>query len=403
VSSGALVLRDGVAFVGPELERRPFSTLRMEDGLITGIDESVTDFDGLVLDLAGAFVVPGLIDCHVHFDLAAHPAAYGHWSASPLTRSMTCLHNGLVALSKGITTVRDLGCIDHHVLDYAGRVESGSLIGPRVIAAGRPITITGGHFAQYGRVADGQAEVRKAVREQIGAGARVVKLMATGGISSPGDPTASTLTQEEMAVAVEEAHKRGITVAAHAHNRAGILAALQAGVDSIEHAAFADDESLEAIISHQATLVPTVSALNNIAPDVGIPIETVRKSLQARQTYVESTSRAISAGVRIAAGTDAGTALNPIGGLVDELEMYCAGGMSWLEAVAAATVNAGALVGGGLGVIATGRPADVIVVDADPGEALTTLREPRHVIKGGSLVDLPWVRQTIAEVRAVAS
>ena len=394
MNASNLVLRDGIALIGDELSPRPFKTLRIDNGVIAGFD-SLNAANAQVLELHGGFVLPGLIDCHVHFDLAAAPAAYLHWYDSPLTRSLTCLHNGLSALVNGITSVRDLGSADHLVLDYARAVEAGEVVGPRVTAAGRAITITGGHFSQYARTADGPAEVRKAVREQIGAGASVIKIMTTGGISTPGDPEASQFTDEEVRAAVEEAHSRGFQVAAHAHSPQGIRSALAGGVDTIEHAAFANEETLIALANADVTLVPTVSALNNIEPGLGIPEATVTKSLEAREIYREATKRAIKAGVRIAAGTDAGTALNPIGGLVDELALYAEFGMPLLEVLRSATTVAGQIVGGGVGVLEEGRPADLLIVDGDPRENLEHLRQPKHVVTRGQLVNLQWAHQTM--------
>jgi imidazolonepropionase-like amidohydrolase len=395
--SPTTVLKNGVALVGPELAERPFRTLDLKG-------DSIGEFDveaGEAVDLDGAYVIPGLVDCHVHFDLAAHPLAYVHWDRSGFVRSITCLHNGLLALRAGITAVRDLGSVDHLVLEYAAHVRAGTVTGPRVAAAGRPITITGGHCAQYGLVADGPVAVRTAVRAQIAGGAPVVKLMATGGISTPGNPGVPGLNLDEMIAAVEEAHKLGARVAAHAHSPAGIIAALTAGVDTIEHAAFADDEALELLKTTNATLVPTVSALNNIAPGVGIPDDTVEKSLAARETYRASTARAIGAGVRIAAGTDAGTAFNPIGGLVDELEMYCAGGMSAFEAVRSATVHAGAVVGGQVGMIAPGYRADLLVLADDPRTDIAALRKPSRVIARGRVLNRAWLDETLEEYSGV--
>jgi len=396
--SPVTVLKNGVALVGPELTERPFRTLALRGDSIGEFDVQAGE---TVVDLGGAYVIPGLVDCHVHFDLAAHPLAYVHWDRSGFVRSITCLHNGLLALRAGITAVRDLGSVDHLVLEYAAHVRAGTVTGPRVAAAGRPITITGGHCAQYGLVADGPVAVRTAVRAQIAGGAPVVKLMATGGISTPGNPGVPGLNLDEMTAAVEEAHKLGARVAAHAHSPAGIVAALRAGVDTIEHAAFADDDALELIKSTDATLVPTVSALNNIAPGVGIPDDTVEKSLAARETYRASTARAIGAGVRIAAGTDAGTAFNPIGGLVDELEMYCAAGMSAFEAVRAATVRAGAVVGGQVGMIAAGYRADLLVLADDPRTDIAALRKPSRVIARGKVLNRAWLDDTLEEYAGV--
>lgn len=395
MDKSALLLRDGVALVGDDLSPRPFVNLLLEEGLIRGFDVPPDQHNGDVLELHGAFVLPGLIDCHVHFDLVAAGAAYMRWSEHPLRRSMTCFHNGLVALVHGITSVRDLGCVDDLVVQYARAVEGGEVPGPRVTAAGRAITTTGGHFSQYARVADGPAEVRKAVREQHGAGATVIKIMTSGGISTPGNPRASQFTDEEIRAAVDEAHSHGLRVAAHAHSPLGIKAALAAGVDTVEHAAFADDESLNALVAANVTLVPTVSALNNIEPGLGIPEDVVRKSVEARSSYRDGTRRAIETGVRIAAGTDAGTALNPIGGLIDELKMYAEYGMPLLEVLQSATVRGGHVVGGGVGVLDEGRPADLIIVEGDPRDDLESLRAPLNVIARGRLLDMQWAQQTL--------
>ena len=389
-----LVLRNGVALIGPELDEHPFRTLTLAGDTIGEFDAAGADGG---VDLGGAYLVPGLVDCHVHFDLAAHPMPYRHWERSGFVRSVTCLHNGLLALRAGITSVRDLGSVDHLVLEYGRHVRAGAVTGPRVAAAGRPLTPPGGHAARWALVADGPDEVRAAARDQLAAGAPVVKLMATGGISTPGDPAAQGLGQAEMTAAVEEAHRHGASVAAHAHNPAGIIAALRAGVDTIEHGAFLDDESTELLVGTGRTLVPTVSALNPIAPGLGIPEDTVAKSLAARDTFRASVARAVRAGVHIVAGTDAGTALNPIGGLVDELDLYRAAGMTDFDALRSATVGAGPLLGERVGVIARGYRADLVAVESDPRSDIAALRKPMRVFARGRALDLAWLDDTLAE------
>ncbi|HEX3591519.1 MAG TPA: amidohydrolase family protein, partial [Pseudonocardiaceae bacterium] len=175
------VVCNGVALTGPELVEHPFRTLTLAGDTIGEFDDADAD-EGV--DLGGAYLVPGLVDCHVHFDLAAHPMPYTHWERSGFVRSVTCLHNGLLALRAGITSVRDLGSVDHLVLEYAKHVRAGAVTGPRVAAAGRPLTPPGGHAARWALVADGPDAVRAAVREQLAGGAPVIKLMATGGIST---------------------------------------------------------------------------------------------------------------------------------------------------------------------------------------------------------------------------
>ncbi|HEY3751087.1 MAG TPA: amidohydrolase family protein [Pseudonocardiaceae bacterium] len=392
------VVRNGVALIGPELTERPFRTLTLVDDTIGEFDTA--DADG-GLDLAGAYLVPGLSDLHVHFDLAAHALPYTHWERSGFVRSVTCLHNGLLALRAGITSIRDLGSTDHLVLEYARHVAAGEISGPRVAAAGQPITPPGGHASQFALVADGPDEVRAAVLAQLAGGASVIKLMATGGISTPGDPAAQGLGQAEMTVAVEEAHRHGASVAAHAHSPAGIIAALRAGVDTIEHGAYVDDEAIDLMLSLGRTLVPTVSALNPIAPGLGIPEDTVAKSIAAREIFRASVGRAVRAGVHIAAGTDAGTAFNPIGGLADELDLYVAGGMTAYDALRSATVSAGPVLGLQVGMIAPGYRADLIVVESDPRADVDALRKPVRVVARGRALDMAWLDDTLAEYEGV--
>jgi imidazolonepropionase-like amidohydrolase len=390
MTSAQLVLRNGTALAGPELEETPFSSLAIADGLITGISSSARVPEGRdELDLSGKYVLPGLIDAHVHLDLIAETSPYAHWRRPPLERALGLAGNGLRALWHGITTVRDLGCVDHAVIQYARLADSGRVLGPRVIAAGRWICMTGGHGWEYGREADGEADVRKAVREQIRAGAGVIKLMATGGMSTPGSPYAAELTTQELTAGADEAHKAGLSVAAHAHSPAGIRAALAAGVDSIEHGAFMTGSELEQMRHRNAFLVPTAVAVENVRPGSGIDPDVIEKTEAAREKFHASTAAALSLGIKIAAGTDAGTALNPVGPtLLSELKLYARLGADNRTVLAAATVNAGRLVGQGLGVIDAGRPADMIILDRNPLDSLDALADIAGVISRGRLLNL---------------
>jgi imidazolonepropionase-like amidohydrolase len=404
---GDLILRNGTALTGDGLVARPFESLVIRGGVITGITDEILAPDGTAeVDARGSFVSPGLIDAHVHFDLAAHPAPYLHWQRSLFIRSLTCFHNGLRALRAGITSVRDLGSADKLVLDYGKQVNAGLLLGPRVVAAGQPIVMTGGHSWEHARVANGADEVRLAVREQLAAGAEVIKFMASGGISTPGNPELAELTLEELSVGIAEAHRAGVLAAAHAHSPAGITNAIRAGVDTVEHAAFADAATHALMVEAGITLVPTVTALSPIAEGMGIPRDTVIKSLRARDTFQRNTGDAICAGVTIAAGTDAGTALNPIGGLLDELQLYVQRGMSPADALRSGTVTAGRLVrraseDAETGVLAVGARADLLIVRGDPLQDLEVLRRPASVIVGGRAVDLGWLEQTLSETEPV--
>jgi imidazolonepropionase-like amidohydrolase len=407
--SGSLVLRNGVALTGEGLDETPFGSLVISGGEIAeispaGAAPAPAGRDGI--DLAGKYVIPGLIDAHVHLDLIAEIAPYAHWRRPPFERALGLAGNGLTALRHGITALRDLGCYDDAVIQYARLAESGRLLGPRVIAAGRWVCMTGGHGWEYGREADGEAEVRKAVREQIRAGAGVIKLMATGGLSTPGSPHAAELTEAELAAGTDEAHKAGLRVAAHAHAAAGIRAALAAGVDSVEHGAFLGDAELAEMRRRGTFLVPTAVAVENVRPGSGIDPDVISKTEAAREIFHANTARALGSGVWIAAGTDAGTALNPVGpSLLSELELYVRLGASTRDALAAATVHAGRLLGGGLGVIEPGHPADLVILNRNPAAGLGALSEISGVILRGRLlrpVDLDTARAAITGEKETA-
>ena len=390
LTTRCLVLRNGIALAGTGLQETAFRSLIIADGIIDEISASVVSPGGSrELDLAGKYVIPGLIDAHVHLDLRAELAPYEHWRRPAFERALGLLGNGLAALRHGITTLRDLGCVDDAVVQYARLADAGRLLGPRVVAACRWVCMTGGHGWEYGREADGESDVRKAVREQIRAGAGVVKLMATGGMSTPGSPHSAELTAEELAAAVDEAHKAGRRVAAHAHAAAGIRAALAAGVDSIEHGAFMGEGELAEMLQRGTFLVPTVVAVENVRPGSGIDPDVIAKTDTARKIFHASTATAIRSGVKIAAGTDAGTALNPVGPtLLEELKLYARLGADNMTALAAATVQAGALIGQDLGVLDAGRPADLLILNHNPLAGLDALKEIAGVILRGRLLDL---------------
>lgn len=384
-----LILRDGVALAGEGLDEVAFRSLTVTSGVIAEMSAAaVPSGDCDELDLAGKYVIPGLIDAHVHLDLRAEISPYAHWRRPAFERAIGLAGNGITALRHGITAVRDLGCVDDAVIQYARLTDSGRLLGPRVVAAGRWICMTGGHGWEYGREADGDAEVRKAVREQIRAGAQVVKLMATGGLSTPGSPHSAELTVQELTAGVEEAHKAGRRVAAHAHSAAGIRAALAAGVDSIEHGAFMGAAELEEMRSRGAFLVPTAVAVENVRPGSGIDPDVIEKTDAAREVFHASTAAAFRSGIKIAAGTDAGTALNPVGPtLLSELRLYVRLGADNRQALAAATVHAGELLGHDLGVVGVGRPADLLILERNPLTDLDALTEIVGVISRGRLLD----------------
>jgi imidazolonepropionase-like amidohydrolase len=345
------------------------------------------------IDLAGLTLMPGLINCHVHLCLAGDADPVTSMMREPVT--LTALRIALharAALEAGVTTVRDLGGREYAELAVRAAIAQGLVPGPRVFAAGKLICMTGGHGAWVGREADGADDVRKAVREQLKAGADVIKVIATGGVMTRGvEPGAAQLGLDELRAAVDESARAGRRVAAHAQGSAGIADAVTAGVASIEHGIFLTEEIVARMRGAGTTLVPTLTAAERIAtagPETGVPDWMVAKARGVTAAHAASFDLARRAGVAIAAGTDAGTPLNPHGGLGAELALMAKHGMSPLACLRAATSSAAALLGLGdrLGRVAPGYLADLIAVEGDPAEDLEALDRVRLVIAGGRIV-----------------
>ena len=259
-----------------------------------------------------------------------------------------------------------------------------------MLCAGKGICITGGHGWQLiGREADGPDEVRKAVREQLRAGADVIKIFATGGVMTPGvDPNSAQLTLDEVAAAIEEARKAGRRTAAHAQGSDGIANCLQGGITTIEHGIFLTEALCRRMARDGVALVPTLIAPHAIVEGgvaAGIPEFAVRKSLAVRERHSESFQMALRLGVLIAAGTDAGTPLNPHGSLVPELELMVKGGLAPLAAIVSATATAARVLGleAETGRIAPGLAADLLAVAGNPAERIQALDDVRLVLAAG--------------------
>jgi imidazolonepropionase-like amidohydrolase len=265
------------------------------------------------------------------------------------------------------------------------------------VAAGQVLTITGGHGYFMGTEVDGPDAVRRGARAEIKRGARALKVIATGGvITEQGTPGATAMTPYELCAAVEEAHKVGLRVAAHAHGTEGIKNALRAGVDTIEHASYLDDEAIELLLEGDAWMVSTLIASERLMPhldDPAMPAHVRDKIRDHTSQEAASLKLAIMAGVRIAAGTDAGTGYNPHGGLPEQVALLGDHGMTPERALAAATQDSAHASGLAEthGKIAAGRRADLLVVDGDPFADLAALRNVRAVYLGGRLVDVAGV------------
>jgi len=367
--------------------------IQVEGGSIRAVSpEGLQDVPTESVDLTGKTVIPGLMNCHTHLcgeRLEAPPGATStQLVAEYAVRGARWLEQ---ALEKGVTAIRDLGGIEHVDLGLKRMVDKGMVAGPRMRAAGRAICMTGGHGYRNGIEVDGPDDVRKAARLQLKAGADVIKLIATGGILTKGtQPGSPQLTREEMAAAVEEAHKAGRTVAAHAEGREGIRNAILAGVDSIEHGYELDDEIIELMLKQGTFLCPTLTCDIRIAEygaELGLPTDSVDKMKHWIDHLLDSFQRAHKAGVRIAAGNDAFADWVSVGDMASEIATMTQYGMSPHDALIAATANAAQLLQlADEGVVAPGKRANLVVLDGEPLMDIKAVGNVVAVMKDGNWV-----------------
>jgi len=368
----------------------------VEGDTITQILDEARAPRGRRIDLAGCTLLPGLINCHVHLCFGGEPDPVGAARDEPLgLTALKVLRRAQETLETGVTTVRDLGGRDYVELAVRRAIAQGLYPGPRILGAGRPVCMTGGHGHFVGREADGPDDMRKAVREQLKAGVDVIKLIATGGVMTPGvEPGSPQLTLAEMRAAVEEANKAGRRTAAHAQGSAGIADAVEAGITTIEHGIFLTDEIIAAMQRRGVYLVPTLAAPAAISAGglaAGIPEYMVRKSDAVVTAHVTSFRRAHEAGVRIAAGADSGTPLNFHGSLLPELELMVKHGMTPLEVIRSATSVAAEALGLATvtGRVAEGYAADLLAVTGQPAERIGALHDVRLVLARGTSIVTP--------------
>jgi len=386
---------NGVVFVG-DGKVLEHATVLVEGDRIVKIGKAKTAVPkgATKIYLDEGMLFPGFIDCHVHLCLDGSP--------DPMTTLLkdavptTTLKAGRLArktLMSGVTMVRDMGGKDGIDLCLRDAIRSGMTLGPRMLVSRQMVCMTGGHGWQFGREADGPDEVRKAAREQIRGGADLVKFMATGGVLTPGvEPGAAQLTEEELRAGVEEAHKAGRKTATHAMGTQGILNALRAGIDSIEHGVYMNEEAISFMKKKGIPFIPTLSALYHIenkGVEAGIPAYAVEKTLRVKPHHLNSIRMAREAGVMVAAGTDAGTPFNEHGQNVGEMIFLVDQGYSPADALRAGTSVAARVLGveRDFGTVEEGKVADLVVVKGNPLEDMKALLTSVAVVmQGGKVV-----------------
>jgi imidazolonepropionase-like amidohydrolase len=351
--------------------------------------------DDVVIDLGNLTVLPGLIDVHTHLTGNPDFDPYRELTSTDAKEAISGVVNARTTLLAGITTVRNVGASDYTDVDLRDAIDSGRIPGPHMLVSGPPLGITGGHcdenllpvqyHVQADGVADGIAAVQHKVRENIKYGANLIKICATGGVLSKGDdPQASQYTLEEMQAIVADAHRLGRKVAAHAHGAQGILWATEAGVDSIEHGSYINDDAIAAMKKRGTYLVPTLYLEDWMLQSGHLPPFYHQKMLDVTAVAKGNIKRAMQAGVKIAMGTDA--AVYPHGLNAHELDVYVNQlGMAPLAALQTATINAADLMGwtAKTGSLEPGKWADIIAVDRNPLDDIRVLQDVKFVMKAG--------------------
>ena len=356
-----------------------------------------------LLDLSNQYVLPGLIDCHVHLNMNGENNAFDT-IASELQGDLTlkAYSYAMRDLMAGFTTLRDEGAVGYTDVALKNMINQGIVKGPRLFVSGRPLGTTGGHADSHfnpmitgehslGIIVDDPDACRKGVRENLKWGADQIKIMATGGVISFGDdPGAPEFTMEELSAICEEAARKGHITSAHTHGTEGIKMAIRAGVTSIEHGTMLDEEGLSLMLEKGTYLIPTLIAGYHImlhGLEAGIPPFIVEKCADVVKTHTKSFSLAYHAGANIAFGTDTGTPFSYHGEQAEEFELMVQNGMTPVDALLSATKVASKLLrlNDKIGSIEPGKFADIIAVNHNPLENIRVLKDVSFVMKDGEV------------------
>ncbi len=379
----------------------PVIQIEGERIVAVGKADTITIPDGArVIDLGDATILPGFLDAHVHLSGDARIHGYRGLERSVPRKTITGVRNAKRTLMAGFTAVRNLGAAGYAVIALRDAINDGDVPGPRILAAGHSLGVTGGHCdnnllpseydARRGGVADGPWEVRKKVRENIKYGADLIKFCATGGVLSKGTSVGNQqYTLEEMIAIVEEAHLRKRKVAAHAHGNQGIKSAIIAGVDSIEHASFLDAEAIRMAKKRGTFLSIDIYNTEYILSEgeaAGILPESLAKERVVGGRQRQSFTMAVKAGAKVVLGSDAGVYPHGMNG--HQFSRMVRFGMTPMQAIKAATSLNAELFGleADIGAIQAGRYADIVAVNGDPLADISILAEVAFVMKGGEVV-----------------
>jgi imidazolonepropionase-like amidohydrolase len=412
-ASTATYIHAGKLLDRPGQTPRGASTIIIRDGKIVEVRDGLAapEAGARLIDLSRQFVLPGLIDMHVHISGDDNLLRSRLESSSRDVEDVFVIAQGNArrTLEAGFTTIRDLGGDGRTTTSLRDAINAGVIPGPTIVPAGTMVSVTGGHGGVNGlnraytravteernNMCDGPDGCASAVRAQISVGAEVIKFAATGGVrSNVAGGLGKQMTDAEMKAVVDTGHSFGRKVTAHAHGKEGIDAALRAGVDSIEHGSFIDDETVKLFKARGAALVPTA-----VAPIAALaqarrgdaPGPQLAKAEEAAAAHAASFARAVRGGVRILFGTDSGVA--PHGDNAKEFALMIKAGMTPAQAIKAATLDNAAELDRPLGAILPGRDADIIAVDGDPLTDVTALETVGFVMRRGIIHKLDGKRQ----------
>lgn len=370
------------------------SDVPKQDQLITIEDDKIIqieEYHEINEDVIHANVVtPGFFNCHVHI---LYPVGFKFDTQfSLMEKAFYAQKHCKEYLESGVTFIRVVGTEENYDLQIKEAIENHVIEGPHMYCAGKVICMTGGHGWQEGIESDGKDACLKAVRTQLRSGVDLIKIMATGGVMTKGvEPGNAQFTVDEMKVMIEEAHKAGRKTATHAQGLQGIKNALYAGIDSIEHGCFLDDECLERMKEQNTFLVPTLCAPQCIIDkgvENGVAQYMVDKTLKVKDAHVESVKKSYEKGIPIALGTDAGTPFNYHNNTAYEMELLARLNIPNMDILKMATINSARCVGveKDYGSIEVGKQADLVCLNENPLENISNVRKINRVIQSGKIV-----------------